>query len=328
MAAVGTQLGLVGYAKARFSSGIRLPEEGSFPSLSGATAWLNSPPLMAPSLRGKVVLADFWTYTCVNWRRTLPYVRAWAEKYRGRGLVVIGVHTPEFSFEHNIDNVRWALQDMKIDYPIAIDNDYAIWHAFNNEYWPASYFIDVKGKVRHHQFGEGDYEQSEAVIQQLLSEAGGGAIDPGSVSVAARGAEVAADRATLKSPETYVGHAQTENFSSPGRTYLDKPHVYAFPGRLDLNQWALAGDWTVGKEAVTLNQPSGRIRTTTKLDRQRQKREPCAMLRVRAEPLHADKGLTREAKPSGYPTARNIAVAGLACQPRPIASRTKFAMPV
>jgi len=259
MAAVGTQLGLVGYAKAGFSSRIRLPEEGAFPSLGGVTEWLNSPPLMAPSLRGKVVLADFWTYTCVNWRRTLPYIRAWAEKYGGRGLVVIGVHTPEFSFEHNIDNVRWALQDMKIDYPIAIDNDYAIWHAFNNEYWPASYFIDVKGKVRHHQFGEGDYEQSEAVIQQLLSDAGGGAIDPGSVSVAARGAEVAADRATLKSPETYVGHAQTENFSSPGRTYLDKPHVYAFPDRLDLNQWALLGDWTVGKEAVTLNQPSGRI---------------------------------------------------------------------
>ena len=258
MAAVATQIGLVGYAKARFTSETGLPDEGAFPSLSGATGWLNSQPLTAAGLHGKVVLVDFWTYTCVNWRRTLPYVRAWAEKYKDHGLVVIGAHTPEFSFEHNVDNVRWAIKDMKIDYPIAIDNNYAIWHAFNNQYWPASYFIDAKGKVRHHQFGEGDYEHSEKVIQQLLSEAGSNFIDPKLVSVSPSGAEVAADWETLKSPETYVGHDQTQNFASPGGAYLNKPHVYAFPDRLVLNHWALSGDWTVGKEAVTSNQPAGR----------------------------------------------------------------------
>ena len=152
--------------------------EGDLPSLRGATGWLNSKPLTQADLRGKVVLVDFWTYTCVNWRRTLPYVRAWAEKYGDHGLVVIGVHTPEFSFEHTVDNIRWALKDMKISYPIAVDSDYAIWRAFHNEYWPASYFIDAKGHIRHHQFGEGDYLQCEMVIQQLLSEAGIGEVRP------------------------------------------------------------------------------------------------------------------------------------------------------
>lgn len=259
MAAIGAQIGIGRYATATLGAGTRLPEEGAFPPLSGATGWLNSQPLTSSGLRGKVVLIDFWTYTCVNWRRTLPYVRAWTEKYKARGLVVIGVHTPEFSFEHNVDNVRWAIKDMNIDYPVAIDSDYAIWRAFNNEYWPASYFIDTKGKIRHHQFGEGDYEQSEKVIQQLLSEAGSSAIAAELVSVDPRAAEVAADWATLKSPETYVGHDQTQNFTSPGGAYLNKPHVYAIPDRLNLNHWALSGDWTVGKEAATLNQPAGRI---------------------------------------------------------------------
>jgi thiol-disulfide isomerase/thioredoxin len=238
---------------------VRLPVEGAFPSLSGATAWLNSRPLTPGGLRGKVVLIDFWTYTCVNWRRTLPYVRAWAEKYVDRGLVVIGVHTPEFSFEHNIENVRWAAKDMKINYPIAVDSDYAVWRAFNNEYWPALYLIDAKGQIRHHQFGEGGYQESEKVIQQLLSEASGKDIGPELVSVAASGAEVAADWGNLKTPETYVGYEQTENFASPGGAVRDKRYVYALPARLGLNHWALEGDWTAGREALLLNQSNGRI---------------------------------------------------------------------
>jgi thiol-disulfide isomerase/thioredoxin len=253
------QFGIAGCANAQSGTAVRLPAEGSFPSLGGATGWLNSQPLTPAGLRGKVVLVDFWTYTCVNWRRTLPYVRAWAGKYKDHGLAVIGVHTPEFSFEHDLDNVRWAIQDMKIDYPVAIDNNYAVWNAFNNEYWPALYFIDAKGHIRHHQFGEGEYRQSEAILQQLLTEAGNSGIGPDPVSVDPRGAEVPADAGNLRTPETYTGYGQTENFASPGGTAWDKPHVYAFPARLDPNHWALAGNWTVGKEPVTLNQPPGRI---------------------------------------------------------------------
>ena len=167
---------------------VQLPIEGELPSLGGATEWLNSPPLTAAGLRGKVVLIDVWTYTCINWLRTLPYVRAWAEKYKNQGLVVIGVHAPEFAFEKNIDNVRRAAKDMRVDYPIAIDNDYAIWRAFKNEYWPALYFVDAQGRIRHHHFGEGEYEQSERIIQQLLAEAGIGGIGHELVSVDARGA--------------------------------------------------------------------------------------------------------------------------------------------
>ena len=254
-----TQLGFVGCASAQSGTAIRLPAEGSFPSLGGATGWLNSQPLTPAGLRGKVVLIDFWTYTCVNWRRTLPYVRAWAEKYKDHGLVVIGVHTPEFSFEHNLDNVRWAIEDMKIDYPVAADNNYEIWNAFRNEYWPALYFIDAKGHIRHHQFGEGDYQQSEIILQQLLTEAGNSGIGQNLVSVDPRGAEVPADGSSLRTPETYTGFGQTEHFVSPGGAAWDKPHVYAFPARLNLNHWALAGNWTVGKEPVTLNQSPGQV---------------------------------------------------------------------
>ena len=263
MAALSTQLGLVGYAKARLNAGIPLPEEGTFPSLSGATEWLSSNPLTAAGLLGKVVLIQFWTYTCVNWRRTLPYVRAWVEKYRSRGLLVIGVHTPEFSFEHDADNVRWAIKDMKIDYPIAIDNNYAIWRAFNNEYWPASYFVDAKGRVRHHQFGEGDYEHSEKVVQQLLSEAGAGAIDPALALVTHRGAEVAADWENLRSPETYVGSRQTENFASPGGAYSNGPHVYTFPSRLDLNHWALSEIGRPEKKPQRRTSRTGKLHTAS-----------------------------------------------------------------
>ncbi len=243
----------------RHPAAIHLPIEGELPSLSGATAWLNSSPLSAADLRGKVVLIDFWTYTCINWLRTLPYVRAWADKYRDHGVVVIGVHSPEFSFEHDLENVRRAAKDMRIEYPIAIDNDYAIWSAFNNHYWPALYFVDAQGRIRHHHFGEGEYEQSEMILQQLLAEAGIGGIGYELVSVDAQSAEAAADWSDLRSPENYLGDARTEHFASPGGAVLDQPRVYAAPARLRLNHWALAGEWTVEREATVLNKANGRI---------------------------------------------------------------------
>jgi thiol-disulfide isomerase/thioredoxin len=237
----------------------RTANQAALASLDRADAWLNSPPLTAPVLRGKVVLVDFWTYTCINWLRTLPYVRAWAEKYRDQGLVVIGVHAPEFAFEKNIDNVRRAVKDMRIDYPVAVDNEHLIWRAFENQYWPALYFIDAQGRVRHHQFGEGSYEQSEMVIQRLLNEAGAAGIGDDLVSVDGRGLEAAADWGSLKSPENYLGSERTRNFASPGGAMPDKPRVYALPARLRLNEWALSGDWTVTNQAVVLNKPNGAI---------------------------------------------------------------------
>ena len=241
------------------SVAIQLPIEGEFPSLGGATGWLNSPSLTAAGLRGKVVLIDVWTYTCINWLRTLPYVRAWVEKYKNQGLVVIGVHSPEFAFEKNIDNVRRATNDMKVDYPIAIDSDHAIWRALKNQYWPALYIVDAQGRIRHHQFGEGGYEQSERIIQQLLSEAGNGGITHDLVSVDGKGAETAADWGNLRSPENYVSYDRTENFASPGGAISGKSRVYAVPSRLRLNQWALSGDWTMGDQATALNKANGRI---------------------------------------------------------------------
>jgi len=252
------------------STGVGLPFLHGYPTgqagsraelaaLERADAWLNSPPLTAPGLRGKVMLIDFWTYTCINWLRTLPYRRAWAEKYKDQGLVVIGVHAPEFAFEKNLINVRWAVKDMRIDYPIAVDNDHVIWRAFRNQYWPALYFIDAQGRVRHQHFGEGSYEQSEMIIQRLLNEAGVGGIGDDLVSVDARGLEVAADWGSLKSPENYVGFERTENFASPGGAVLDKPRMYELPARLRLNEWALSGDWTVKKDTAVLNKASGSI---------------------------------------------------------------------
>jgi thiol-disulfide isomerase/thioredoxin len=243
----------------RHPATVPLPFEGELPSFSGATAWLNSPPLTAADLHGKVVLVDFWTYTCINWLRTLPYVRAWAEKYKEHGVVVIGVHTPEFPFEHDIENVRRAAQDMRVSYPIAVDNDYAIWDAVDNHYWPALYIADAQGRIRYHQFGEGAYEQSEMIIQHLLAEAGIGGLAHDLVSVDARGAEAAADWSDLRSPENYLGDERTENFASPGGALVDRRHVYTAPERLRLNQWALAGEWTVGRGAVALNEANGRI---------------------------------------------------------------------
>jgi thiol-disulfide isomerase/thioredoxin len=237
----------------------RLPDEGELPSFGGATGWLNSPPLTAAGLRGKVVLANFWTYTCINWLRQLPYVRAWAGKYSGQGLVVIGVHTPEFGFEHNVDNVGRAVQDMSVGYPVAIDNDYAVWRAFDNYYWPALYFADAQGRIRHHHFGEGEYQQSEMVIQQLLAEAGSGSTSHDLVSPEARGIEAPADWDTLGSPENYTGYERTENFASPDGVIPGKPHVYSAPAELRPNHWALAGDWTMGEQATTANAENGRI---------------------------------------------------------------------
>ena len=236
-----------------------LPVEGELPSFGGASGWLNSQPLTKDGLRGKVVLVDFWTYTCINWLRTLPYVRAWAGKYKEQGLVVIGVHAPEFRFEKDVDNVRRAVKDMKIDFPITIDNDYAIWTAFDNQYWPALYLIDAQGRIRHHQFGEGGYERTERIIQQLLGEAGSSGIGDHLAAVEARGVEAEADWPDLKSPENYLGHERTENFVSPGGAALDKRRVYAAPARLKLNDWALSGDWTVKRDAVALNKGNGRI---------------------------------------------------------------------
>ena len=253
-ALAATRLGMLGSAK-----GLIPHMEGELSSLGRATEWLNSPPLTAAGLRGKVVLIDFCTYTCINWLRTLPYVRAWAAKYQDQGLVVIGAHTPEFAFEQDIANVRRAVKDMRVAYPIAIDNDYGIWRGFNNQYWPALYLVDGQGNIRHHYFGEGEYEQSERMIQQLLGEAGARGVGHELVAVDARGIEAAADWDSLQSPETYVGYDRSENFASPGGAASDTRRVYAVPARLRLNEWALSGDWTVGKQATLLNQANGRI---------------------------------------------------------------------
>jgi thiol-disulfide isomerase/thioredoxin len=259
MTVAAARLGMIGSVVPQMAGAKQLPTEGDLPSLGSATAWLNSPPLTVAGLRGKVVLVDFWTYTCINWLRQLPYVRAWAEKYQDQGLVVIGVHSPEFAFEKNVDNVRRAAKDMRVGYPIAIDSDHAIWRAFKNQYWPALYFVDARGRIRHHHFGEGEYEPSETVIQQLLAEAGIGGLGREPVSVDARGAEAAADWGSLKSPENYVGYERTENFASPGGAALGKRRVYSAPAQLRLNHWALSGDWTVEKQAIALNTPHGQI---------------------------------------------------------------------
>jgi thiol-disulfide isomerase/thioredoxin len=254
-------------------------------ALGGAAEWLNTSPLTTESLLGKVVLVDFCTYTCINWLRTLPYIRGWAAKYKSHGLTVIGVHTPEFTFEQNLANVRPAIAAMKLEHPIAIDNDYAIWRAFNNNYWPALYFIDARGRVRDSHFGEGEYEKSERTIQRLLTDAAtasaagaagaagsagaataGGAGASGAANIPrdlltpdARGVEVQADWANLRSPENYLGYARTENFASRGGAEQDRRQTYAVPTRLALNQWALAGEWTMGKQGAVSNTANGRL---------------------------------------------------------------------
>ncbi len=232
--------------------------EGLLPALAGAVEWLNSPPLTAEELKGKVVLIDFWTYSCINCLRTIPYVRAWAEKYADEGLVVIGVHTPEFAFEKDIRNVRRAIGDLEIDYPVAIDNDYAIWRAFENRYWPAHYFFDAEGRLRHRHFGEGGYDTSERMIQQLLAEAGLDAPAADLVAVEATGAQAPADMANVLSPETYVGYERAENFVSPGGAVRDAGHTYE-AGDPRLNEWGLTGGWTIGREHAALDSDEGSI---------------------------------------------------------------------
>jgi cytochrome c biogenesis protein CcdA/thiol-disulfide isomerase/thioredoxin len=257
-----------------------LPDEGPMPELSGAVAWLNSPPLTRDSLRGKVVVVDFWTYSCINCLRALPYVEGWAAKYKDAGLVVIGVHTPEFAFEKERSNVEQAVRDLKITYPVAIDSNYKIWQAFHNEYWPAHYFIDGKGRIRHHHFGEGEYDQSERIIQELLKENGAKSLADGTVNVTATGAEAAPDSRNTGSPETYVGYKRAQHFASAQLFAQDTRMAYTPLPRLTLNQWALGGSWKVGPESAVLDSAPGKI-----------------VFRFHARDLHLVLGSTKNGKP-------------------------------
>ncbi len=236
-----------------------LPVEGRLPGFEGAAGWLNSEALTADDLRGTVVLADFCTYTCINWLRTLGYVRAWVEKYEDQGLVVVGVHTPEFPFEADTENVVEAVKALNVEFPIALDPEYAVWEAFSNRYWPAVYIADTEGRIRHHQFGEGGYDECEHVIQELLREAGGDAISDELISVIPEGVEAQADWGTVGSPETYVGYQQGRNFASPGGVTIDETHTYSMPDPLGLNSWALSGDWTVEGRVAVLGRAGGSI---------------------------------------------------------------------
>jgi thiol-disulfide isomerase/thioredoxin len=250
------------------------------PELSGAVGWLNSPPLTTKSLRGKVVVIDFWTYSCINCLRALPYVEGWAAKYKDAGLVVIGVHTPEFAFEKERSNVEKAVRDLKITYPVAIDSDYKIWEAFNNQYWPAHYFIDGKGRIRAHHFGEGNYAESERVIQELLKENGATSLAEGVLNVTGIGAEAASDSKNVGSPETYVGYKRAGNFASAGPIARDSRKTYSPQPRLSLNQWALGGSWKVGDESAVLESVPGKI-----------------VFRFHARDLHLVLGPTKNGKP-------------------------------
>jgi hypothetical protein len=234
------------------------PVEGEMPGFEGATAWLNSAPLTPADIKGRVVLVCFGTYTCINWLRSLPYVRAWSEKYAGDGLAVVGVQTPEFEFEGDLDNVRRGIEDLDVRYPVAVDNDYAVWQAFDNHYWPALYFVDAQGRIRHHHFGEGEYEGSEMVLQMLLREAGRD-VDQGLVRLEPGGLEAQADWATLGSPETYLGYGRAVGFASPGDFEPDEAHGYAAPAALRRNEWALSGQWRVGLVPATLSEAGGTL---------------------------------------------------------------------
>ena len=255
----GAMMAAAGSLKVSDKASGALPIEGNLPPLDGAVQWLNSPPLSAQALKGKVVLVDFWTYSCINCLRTLPYVKAWAEKYRDQGLVVIGVHAPEFAFERDVGNVTKAMKDLGITYPVAIDNDYKIWRAFNNEYWPAHYFADAQGRIRYHHFGEGDYAESERVIQQLLREAGAVKVADGLINAEATGVQLAPDMSEVQSPETYVGFQRAEHFVPETGLVPDKVAAYSPPAELALNDWSLDGTWNVGSERATSSAPASRI---------------------------------------------------------------------
>ena len=257
-----------------------LSDEGAMPELKGAVAWLNSSPLTRDSLRGKVVLIDFWTYSCINCLRALPYVEGWAAKYKDAGLVVIGVHTPEFAFEKDQANVEKAVRDLKVNYPVAIDSDHKIWQAFNNEYWPAHYFIDGKGRIRYHHFGEGEYDESERVIQRLLKENGATSLSGAAINVSAAGAQAAPDINDIGSPETYIGYQRAEHFASAETIAQDAGKAYTLRPRLSLNQWALNGTWMVGSESAVLQKVPGRI-----------------VFRFHARDLHLVLGPTKDGKP-------------------------------
>jgi cytochrome c biogenesis protein CcdA/thiol-disulfide isomerase/thioredoxin len=257
-----------------------LADEGPMPELNGAVAWLNSPPLTRASLRGKVVLVDFWTYSCINCLRALPYTEAWASKYKDAGLVVIGVHTPEFAFEKERSNVEKAVCDLKVNYPVAIDSNYKIWQAFNNQYWPAHYFIDGKGRIRYHHFGEGEYDESERVIQQLLKENGATSLADGTINVSGTGIEAAAAGQSVLSPETYIGYERAKNFASAEPIAQDSRKVYTPLPRLSLNQWALGGSWKVSPESAVLQAASGKI-----------------VFRFHARDLHLVLGPAKDGKP-------------------------------
>ncbi len=235
------------------------PAEGDLPSFDGATTWLNSDPLTGDALAGRVVLVNFGTYTCINWIRSLPYVRAWADRYASQGLAVVGVQTPEFEFEEGLDNVRRAIEEMDVRHPVAVDNDYAVWRAFDNHYWPALYFVDVEGRIRHHHFGEGEYMESEMVLQMLLREAGRD-VDQDLVRLVPAGAEAEADWGNLRSPETYLGYGRTIGFASPAGLTPDERRAYSPPAELGRNQWALSGDWRIGPVPALLDEPGGSIR--------------------------------------------------------------------
>ena len=236
-----------------------LPVEGKLASFDGATSWLNSVPLTPEGLRGRVVAVDFWTYTCVNWLRTFPYRRAWAQKYADAGLTIVGVHTPEFGFEHDIDNVVAQSTAIGVEYPIAVDSDYRVWRAFDNHFWPALYLADHEGRLRFHHFGEGEYAMAEMAIQQLLIEAGATDVDQALSDVDPKGLEVAADWSNLRSPETYTGYLQASGFASEEVAAYDEPRDYGAPGSLPLNHWALGGNWTITRDAAIANEPGGQI---------------------------------------------------------------------
>jgi thiol-disulfide isomerase/thioredoxin len=239
------------------SVGFSTKQQG--PSLQGATGWVNTQPRDLSALRGKVVLIDFWTYTCINWRRTLPYIREWALKYKAQGLVVLGVHTPEFSFEHKVENIKRTIKELDINYPVAIDSDYEIWESFHNRYWPALYLIDATGTVRYQQFGEGNYPESELMIQKLLKELSPKNVSAPIASLMPGGFEAPADWGNLRSPENYLGFGNTQGFASPAGIIREKRVHYTAPANLELNQWALYGEWTISKEKVFLNNKSGKL---------------------------------------------------------------------
>jgi thiol-disulfide isomerase/thioredoxin len=293
---------------------------------AGATGWLNSSPLATADLRGNVVLVDFWTYTCINWLRTLPYVRAWHERYRDHGVVVVGVHTPEFPFEHDETNVRQAVRDLGIEYPVALDSDYEIWRAFDNHFWPALYLVDGRGDIRHHQNGEGAYDRTELVLQRLLAEIGDGRFDRHLVSVDASGLEAGADWDSLRSAENYLGYERTVNLTPAERAVADEPQTFRAPDRLQLNHWSPEGVWTIGPEAARLDEPAGRIEyrfhaRDLHLVMGPARRGEAVRFRVRidGEPPGPAHGL--DVDDSGYGTVTQQRLYQLIRQPEPIVDR-------